>query len=63
MKPFPIPKMRKPDTHCKCYLTITAAYGVISGLALVKLGLLLSLPEVVLFAAYLRLAVRHWIKR
>ncbi|MGD0433564.1 MAG: hypothetical protein ABSA58_20985 [Acetobacteraceae bacterium] len=55
--------MRTPDTHCKCYLTITAAYGVIAGLALVKLGLLLSLPEVVLFAAYLRLAVRHWIKR
>jgi len=63
MKPSLITKMRTADTHCKCYVAISAAYGAIAGLALVKFGLVLSLPEVVLFAAYGRLAVRHWTGR
>jgi hypothetical protein len=63
MKPSLIAKMRNADTHCKCYLAISAAYGAIAGVALVRLGLLFSLPEVILFAAYSRLALRHWAGR
>jgi hypothetical protein len=52
-----IEKMRKLTFEGKCHLVISAGYSVTAGLALAQFGLPHSLPEIVIAAAYARLAL------
>jgi hypothetical protein len=50
-------KMRTLTFEGKCHLVISAGYSFAAGLALIQFGLPHSLPELVIAAAYARLAL------